>query len=54
MDPKHLGLFVCLEELALITTKRDRKTSVLVRVRVKEALSNTGVRASDDSWWIEG
>lgn len=32
-----------LEELALITTKRDSNTNVLVRVRVKKSLSNTGV-----------
>lgn len=41
-DPKHLRILVGLEELALITDRRNSKTDVLVRVRVKECPSNTG------------
>lgn len=42
-DPKHLRILVCLEELALVTTKRGSKTRVLVRRKVKESLTNTGL-----------
>lgn len=46
-----MRILVCLDELALITNRRDSKTNVLVRVR--ESPSNTRVRASDDDWWRE-
>lgn len=42
-DPKHLMILVCLEELALVTNRMNSKIDVLVRMRVKECSSNTGV-----------